>query len=575
MYEVNDAGVWWTGKEGDARLVANFRPAIEEVNTMIDAGRSGGDLVYLTVSACSGPMDDPVRWPRVSLSSASYGAMDWVMDAWGTWPLIMAGAGHKELLRQWMQLNSTPRKVRTYTTLGWHRDERGQPVYVTAGGAIGVKYDPSAATALPPELHHYRLPEPGNAKAVKANLVTVAKHLLGIGEYRHLCLAMVARAVLGRADFAVHISGKTGTFKSEMAAIFQSFWGPVTGRELACSWSSTSNALEALAWRAKDAILTVDDFVPSGTSYHVRNLTKSADQLFRGAGNQAGRTRLTDASALQATMYPRCLLLSTGEDIPEGHSLRARVLIVEIAPGDITPVGLTLAQGGRAAYAQLTADFVAWLAGEGRESFVLRGRVGLGLRQKYQRIGHARTPDQLGDLLASLTVLAEWMHLQGVKLDLDAATAVLVRLAQGQVEYTRTEDPCEMFASTIRELLSSKRAHLRAAKGTIPVDAELYGWSSQSAQGAMPVYDAHGPRMGWIDGDDLLIDVDALPVILRAARGKLQLSRATMVKRLKDDARLTETDATRGRSSVRRVCEHATRVVLCLSLDTTMSQDQD
>ena len=45
------------------------------------------------------------------------------------------------------------------------------------------------------------------------------------------------------------------------------------------------------------------------------------------SGNQAGRARLTDTSNLQQTFYPRGVIFSTGEDTPEGHSVRARMMI--------------------------------------------------------------------------------------------------------------------------------------------------------------------------------------------------------------------------------------------------------
>src|SRR5439155_20019622 len=104
---------------------------------------------------------------------------------------------------------------------------------------------------------------------------------------------------------------------------------------LPASWRSTANAIEALAFAAKDSILVVDDFAPSGDAYAVARLHKEADALLRAQGNAAGRQRMRADATLRPHRPPRGLLLSTGEDVPRGQSLRARLLILELVAGDI------------------------------------------------------------------------------------------------------------------------------------------------------------------------------------------------------------------------------------------------
>jgi hypothetical protein len=36
-------------------------------------------------------------------------------------------------------------------------------------------------------------------------------------------------------------------------------------------------------------------------------------------------------SSLRSVYYPRGLILVTGEDVPKGHSLRARLVVLELA----------------------------------------------------------------------------------------------------------------------------------------------------------------------------------------------------------------------------------------------------
>src|SRR5205807_5268138 len=106
---------------------------------------------------------------------------------------------------------------------------------------------------------------------------------------------------------------------------------------LPANWSSTGNALEAQAFTAKDALLVVDDFAPQGSAADVQRYHREADRLLRGQGNGAGRQRMKADATLRPAKPPRGLVLSTGEDTPRGQSLRARMLVVEVSPGDLGP----------------------------------------------------------------------------------------------------------------------------------------------------------------------------------------------------------------------------------------------
>jgi hypothetical protein len=149
-------------------------------------------------------------------------------------------------------------------------------------------------------------------------------------------LAAVFRAVLGGCDFSIHLSGPSGAGKSELTALVQSFFGAsFDARHLPGSWSSTANALEGLAFAAKDAVVVVDDFAPTGGMNDADRTHRDADRLFRAQGNRSGRLRMRQDGTLRAAKPPRGLIVSSGEDLPRGQSLRARVLVVDVGPGDV------------------------------------------------------------------------------------------------------------------------------------------------------------------------------------------------------------------------------------------------
>ena len=114
--------------------------------------------------------------------------------------------------------------------------------------------------SLSPDLQRYQLPAPPTGKdlveAVQASLRTldVAGDRVTVPVYR-----AIRRAALGNIDNGLHLFGTTGGGKTELATLAQRHYGPGMGaRSLPGSWLSTDNALENLAFSAKDAVLVVD-----------------------------------------------------------------------------------------------------------------------------------------------------------------------------------------------------------------------------------------------------------------------------------------------------------------------------
>src|SRR5262249_28446974 len=204
-----------------------------------------------------------------------------------------------------------------YAHLGW-REVDGRWVYLHGGGAIGeAGAVEGVEVQLPDALAGYVLPLPPEGadltRAVRASLA-----LFGLAPDRITAplLAAVYRAVLAPADYGLHLSGPTGTGKTELAALAQLHWGTgLDARHLPGSWASTGNALEGLAFAAKDALLVVDDFAPQGSSADVQRYHREADRFLRAQGNRAGRQRMRPDGSLRPAKPPRGLVLRTGDDV--------------------------------------------------------------------------------------------------------------------------------------------------------------------------------------------------------------------------------------------------------------------
>lgn len=180
-------------------------------------------------------------------------------------------------------LSPDPVEEHVFLHTGWRAID-GEYLFLHGGGALGRNGAVSGVkVVLSGALGRYRLPEPlDGAELVAAvrtslGLITVGPPALTIP-----ILAATYRAPLGSCDFSVHLAGPTGAGKSELAALAQQHFGKeFDARHLPGSWSSTGNALEGLAFAAKDVLLAVDDFAPGGTKTDVQRLHRDADRVLR------------------------------------------------------------------------------------------------------------------------------------------------------------------------------------------------------------------------------------------------------------------------------------------------------
>jgi hypothetical protein len=183
------------------------------------------------------------RLPPTRIAAERYPTMSWVTEAWGMAPVIFAGQGKRDHLRAAIQMLSgvVPRRT-VYGHLGWRLID-GRWVFLHQGAGVGPD---GAIGAVEVEagvdsLLAYDLPEPpAGGEAVAATLASLAILDLGADTVTAPLLGAVYRAPLAEAaliDFAVHLTGPTGVFKSELAAVVQAHFGAgFNSRRLPASW---------------------------------------------------------------------------------------------------------------------------------------------------------------------------------------------------------------------------------------------------------------------------------------------------------------------------------------------------
>lgn len=473
-YRAADEGLLYTS--GDFVLpLANFDARII-ARVVVDDGATSKTMLELAATGHSGTS-------RFTVTAAEFTSLRWILDQ-VPGGVLWAGPGVKEHLRVAIQLLSRPVERRVFAHLGW-REIDNEQVYLHAAGAVGedgvvdgVDVDVSSP------LDRFRLPPPPAdddlRTAVRSSLEVLR---VAPGRITVPLLSAVVRSVLGPSDFSVHVAGRSGTGKSQLAAIAQSFFGSrmSAGNDLPCSWASTANALEFTAFAAKDSMLVVDDWVPATRQGNETEM----DRLLRGQGNGAGRARLG-----QPSYYPRGLIASTGEAAPSGKSLLARMVVLRMGDAlDWDRLTVLQQQARAGVHASCMAGFLRWLAPRLDDVRTwMRGRIHE-VRPMFEIDGvHRRTSDALANLEAAFAVFLMF----GVKvgaLDPHAAEALLtagherlLQCLQDQLAVQQDNDPATMFVSRLRQLIENGDAKIVNLHDPSTVTSErVIGWTKDGS----------------------------------------------------------------------------------------------
>jgi hypothetical protein len=576
-YKETPHGLVWNKPVGDGTipvLLTNFRARIV-AQVIEDDGVETRRTLEIRAE-----LDGIVR--SFTVPAASFQALNWAIAELGPRAIVSPGFGLRDHARTAIQFVSADIDHRiVYRHTGWRQID-GRRVYLHAGGGIGPEGPVSGVLVqLPPQLQRFELPAPSVGDAL-ARDVREALGLLDVAPPRitFALLAAFWRALAMPADFALHLVGATGVFKSELAALVQRFLGPsMDARHLPGSWSSTDNALEAVASAAKDALLTIDDFAPSGSKYDIQSYHRKADRLFRAQGNNSGRARMRSDGTLVPVRPPRGLILSSGEDTPSGQSIRARLFAIEVSNGDVDLRKLTACQSAAAdgAFARVTSAFLCWMAGQYEQSLKKLSARAVELRTAaFSSAMHARTPTIVAELQAGfelwLAFLIDQKLLDDEEVDVlrKRCWAALGEDAQAQSQHLLAAEPTSLFFRLLRAAIASGEAHLADFDGEAPEDelAPALGWRRVTVGTGDHTRDEwrpQGERVGWIDEEGVFLDPDAAHKAsqeMASETERLAIGAKTLVKRLSERKLLVTQESAREKHGVRRQIQGARRYVL-------------
>ena len=276
---------------------------------------------------------------------------------------------HRHLPNAILKLSGTFPTRQTYRFMGWTQIE-GKWVYISPSlsiGAAGVLAEPHEVE-LESRLRDYRLSESSwtdslsaFSAAIQVMPVNLAPTLIAF-----TLLPLIQRfPPAATAKPAIHLSGTTGSGKSEIAAVMASFYGDFARDSPPAQWGDTVNTVEALGYSLADALYWVDDYK---TIYAD---TRTFSRLMQSYSRSMGRGRLTREAKLRQERPCRGHLLSTGETTLEGEaSVLSRMLVLDIAPWkgrDPGGVALKQAEALRQHLPGFTVQFIQWIARQADE----------------------------------------------------------------------------------------------------------------------------------------------------------------------------------------------------------------
>lgn len=494
-----------------------------------------------------------------------FGKMDWVIELLGARAIIYPN--QTSHARAAIQTLSRPATKRVYTATGFQKIE-GQDVYLHRGGALTPTGTLDVEVRLPEPLQPCLLADPPSTEEWKRNCLDYL-HLQAYAPDAMTVPMMTAPILplIGRPNFSLHVAGTTGFGKSSFSMLIQTCYGTGFFDKFPADWSSSENYLEMLPYIAKNMMLVIDEFKPPATER--QKWLKRADRVFRAQANYAGRGTLHADRSINPGKPPRGAILSNGEELPEGHSLGARLARIEGENSKATPAQWIEYQSKAQAgiYTRFLSGFIAWLLPRVDEIHANAqaeiNELALQINAKGQ---HRRTPQITAQMGRAWRFILQACVAAGAigEGDFDemwqARWKVLTSLGEEQAELDAQQDPLNIFAETLASLLLSGKAYLANKEGRMPENnKERYGWRDGLALGR---------NIGWV-GDDNRLWLDpasAYNAIDEACkpRGGFAWNEATLWKRLNQKGWL-EVETARATPKIRKGVEGVKHPVISIA----------
>ena len=363
------------------------------------------------------------RLPEITISVQEYEQMRWPAVRWGSNAVVLNKSIFSLKVREKvLTLSKYKIKQQTkYLFVGYVQNGKQTPFFVDNGGSISAKdHDATVKSHLTGKLANYNLPAPIKDKEDIQDCINEVLEMTELSPNNPfigiLCQTSVIRpfiSIFAPITSSNFLIGQTGSRKSALGAVIQSFSGPTFSQQtqLPAEWEDTENALEATSIIVRNSTLVIDDLVP--TAETIKPLVNKANRVFRGSANQQARQRSNTNGSLQKGASPGASVLATGESInlPLADSLLNRIVFFSISKNDIDLDELTRYQklGDEGVLAQFSSLLISYLLAryEGLKTWVPTGinSYRKRAREELENSVHPRVHENIAAIMVSTLVL--------------------------------------------------------------------------------------------------------------------------------------------------------------------------
>ncbi|MDP3875421.1 MAG: cell wall-binding protein [Methylobacter sp.] len=547
------------------------------------------------------------RWrgelPTVNIPATQYQAMAWPLRHYGGRAIIESDqASARKLATAILILSGDIPITVIYQHSGW-RIIDGHYRYLSGSGALSAAgLDDKIRVELGDgHMQKFSLPPPDQNPGDKAQLLFGLLHLAPKNPALGVALFCgVTRAVLGEClpiDFSIYLAGQSGSQKSEAAALAQACFGEFDARSLPGNFNDTETVGEIKLHRAKDGVFVIDDRAPAANQAEESRQQAKSDRWFRGVGNQAGRGRCNADMTVKAAYFPRCMIVSTGEDLPKGASLLGRMLVIETKRGDVNLSSLTALQllSRRGEHAAAMSNFITWLAPrlvdlKKRFPDLVRDLRDQALNDPDKfASSHPRAADIYASCYAAADIYMEYccdvngisvIHATELMETIDAGLKSAIR---AQHQYQKANDEVERFVALLRGSFASGECHIcsHLNQGPPVSNPHLWGWRAAEVGGEKI---GRGQMIGWINEvkGEIWLEPEALfKTVQKFASSQndpILMNKSTLWKRLLERGLLAELEIDKNgvkRPDIKRSVDGGRKRVLSFHTELITQTDKE
>lgn len=353
------------GREKDPIPISNFTASVICEEYIDDGTGNRARCVRIRGALMTG-----VQLPEIQVPTEEWtGINTWLHKGWGFRPVVYGN--EKDVLRCISLCGQDAPERLQYTHTGWTASSDGKPLFLTPNGPRGSDiarsaFDEGARVVAPEKLKNYSIPESATDAAVRDAFLWIERFLecgdLTATAPVMACIFLAPLYSFLNLDFALFLTGHTGTHKSSLVAAAMAVWGSKWSKDtMPASFNDTANALEGMGFHAKDLPLPIDNYVPSAKG----DVQATLKRISHSFGDHAGRGRMNAKAELVAARPFRAFPIITGEDVPfaAGAGATNRYYIVPMQRETLRLLDLEAVQeaGWSGKMAPAMTHYLGWL----------------------------------------------------------------------------------------------------------------------------------------------------------------------------------------------------------------------